>query len=151
KDIPGIVKVVREGDFLGIVAQNEWAAIKAARQIKATWSKAETLPDPAKLWDHVRNSKVFRDEVTSSIGNVGAAMAELDARTFKATYDFAVHTHGSIGPSCAVAEFKDGKLTSWSASQATHALRRQLATMFGLSPENVRCLYVEGAGCYGRN
>src|SRR5262249_51732405 len=75
KDIPGIVKVVREGDFLGIVAQNEWAAIKAARQIKATWSKAETLPDPAKLWDHVRNSKVFRDEVTSSIGNVGAAMA----------------------------------------------------------------------------
>jgi len=151
KDIPGIVKVVREGDFLGIVAQNEWAAIKAARQIKATWSKAETLPDPAKLWDHVRNSKVFRDEVTSSIGNVGAAMAELDARTFKATYDFAVHTHGSIGPSCAVAEFKDGKLTSWSASQATHALRRQLATMFGLSPDNVRCLYVEGAGCYGRN
>ena len=68
-----------------------------------------------------------------------------------ATYDFAIHTHGSIGPSCAVAEFKDGKLTSWSASQATHNLRKQLAKMFALPPENVRCIYIEGSGCYGRN
>src|SRR5262249_28979696 len=44
KDIPGIVKVVREGNFLGLVAENEWAAIKAAQQIKARWTKAETLP-----------------------------------------------------------------------------------------------------------
>ena len=50
-------------------------------------------------------------------------------------YDFAIHTHGSIGPSCAIAEFKDGKLTSWSASQATHDLRKQLAKMFGMPPE----------------
>ena len=68
-----------------------------------------------------------------------------------ATYDFAIHTHGSIGPSCAIAEFKDGKLTSWSASQATHTLQKQLATMFGLPLEDVRCIYVEGSGCYGRN
>ena len=52
------------------------------------------------------------------------------SRSSRATYDFAIHTHGSIGPSCAVAEFKDGKLTSWSASQATHNLRKQLAEMF---------------------
>jgi nicotinate dehydrogenase subunit B len=151
KDVPGIVNVVRDGDFLGILAENEWAAIKGARQLKAAWSKSEALPDSAKLWDHVRSSKVFRDEVTSSVGNVGAAMAELGARTLKATYDFAIHTHGSIGPSCAVAEFKDGKLTSWSASQATHNLRKQLATMFGISPDSVRCIYIEGSGCYGRN
>jgi nicotinate dehydrogenase subunit B len=68
-----------------------------------------------------------------------------------ATYDFAIHTHGSIGPSCAVAEWKDGKLTCWSASQATHMLRKQLANMLSVPPENVRCLYVDGAGCYGRN
>jgi CO/xanthine dehydrogenase Mo-binding subunit len=151
KDIPGIVKIVREGNFLGIVAENEWAAIKAAQQIKAGWSRAESLPDPSTLWTYVRASKVAKDEVTSSIGNVGAAMAEVDAKTITASYDFAVHTHGSIGPSCAVAEFKDGKLTSWSASQATHDLRRQLATMFRLSPGDVRCIYVEGSGCYGRN
>jgi nicotinate dehydrogenase subunit B len=151
KGIPGVVKVVRDGDFLGIVAENEWAAIKAAGDIKATWSRAENLPDPAKLWEHVRTSKVAKDEVTSSVGNVGAAMAEVGARVLKASYDFAIHTHGSIGPSCAVAEFKDGKLTSWSASQATHSLRKQLATMFRMSPEDVRCIYFEGSGCYGRN
>ena len=151
KNIPGVVKVVRDGDFLGVVAQNEWAAIKAARDIKATWSNAQNLPDPAKLWDHVRTSKVAKVEVTSSTGNVGAAFAELGAKTVSATYDFAIHTHGSIGPSCAVAEFKDGKLTSWSASQATHNLRKQLATMFRMPPDNVRCIYVEGSGCYGRN
>src|SRR5205807_7667493 len=94
---------------------------------------------------------VLQDEEPSSVGNVGAAMAELGAKTLKATYDFAIHTHGSIGPSCAVAELKDGKLTSWSASQATHNLRKQLATMFGISPDSVRCIYVEGSGCYGRN
>ncbi len=72
-------------------------------------------------------------------------------KKLSATYDFAIHTHGSIGPSCAIAEFKDGKLTSWSASQATHDLQKQLAKMFGLPLENVRCIYIEGSGCYGRN
>ena len=150
KTIPGIVKVVREGNFLGIVAQNEWAAIKGARQIKATWSKAETLPDPAKLWEHVRSSKVAKVEVTSNVNNAALVLAAAP-KIIKATYDFAIHTHGSIGPSCAIADFRDGKLTSWSASQATHSLRRQLAKMFALPVDNVRCVYLEGSGCYGRN
>jgi nicotinate dehydrogenase subunit B len=151
KDLPGIVKVVRDGDFLGVVAANEWAAIRGARELKATWSRAETLPDQAKLWDYVRATKVAKDEVTSNVGNTTEAMGKDGAKTLKATYDFAIHTHGSIGPSCAVAEFKNGKLTSWSASQATHALRAQLAQMLSLPPDDVRCIYVEGAGCYGRN
>ena len=150
-EIPGFIRVVREGNFLGIVAENEWAAVKAARDLKATWSKSETLPDPAKLWEHVRNTKVLTNDVTSSTGNVGAAMATVGAKVVSASYDFAIHTHGSIGPSCAIAEFKDGKLTSWSASQATHNLRKQLATMMRMPVENVRCIYLEGSGCYGRN
>ena len=149
-DIPGIVKVVHQVNFLAVVAQNEWAAIKGAQQIKATWSKSATLPDQAKLWEYVRATKVVKEEVTSNIGDTAAVMAR-DGKKLSASYDFAIHTHGSIGPSCAIAEFKDGKLTSWSASQATHALRRQLAEMFAMPPENVRCIYVEGAGCYGRN
>ena len=86
-----------------------------------------------------------------NVGNTAEAMGQAGAETLKATYDFAIHTHGSIGPSCAVAEFKDGKLTSWSASQATHNLRKQLATMFAMPANNVRCIYIEGSGCYGRN
>jgi CO/xanthine dehydrogenase Mo-binding subunit len=150
KDIPGLVKVVREDNFIGVVAETEWAAIKAAQKLKATWSKQETLPDQAKLWEHVRSTRVAKDEVTSNVGNTAEAMAQ-EARKLSATYDFAIHTHGSIGPSCAVAEFRDGKLTSWSASQATHNLRKQLAQMFAMPVEDVRCIYLEGAGCYGRN
>ena len=99
----------------------------------------------------MRASKVVKDEVTSNVGNTAEAMGKQGAKKLKATYDFAIHTHGSIGPSCAVAEFKDGKLTSWSASQATHNLRKQLAQMFGMPADNVRCIYLEGSGCYGRN
>ena len=74
----------------------------------------------------MRATKVVKDEVTSNVGNTTEAMSKDNAKTLKATYDFAIHTHGSIGPSCTVAELKDGKLTSWSASQATHANPRHL-------------------------
>jgi CO/xanthine dehydrogenase Mo-binding subunit len=150
QNIPGIVEVVRDGNFLGIVAQNEWSAVRAARELVTTWSKSETLPDQAKLWEHVRTSKVLKDDVTSNVGDAAGAMAA-DGRKLTATYDFAIHTHGSIGPSCAISEFTDGKLISWSASQATHNLRKQLAKMFSMSPDDVRCIYVDGSGCYGRN
>jgi nicotinate dehydrogenase subunit B len=85
--------------------------------------------------------------------NIGKAPEALKAapRTLRATFDFAIHTHGSIGPSCAVAQWKDGNLTCWSASQQTHELRKQLADMFGIQADHVRCIYIEGSGCYGRN
>jgi CO/xanthine dehydrogenase Mo-binding subunit len=148
--IPGIVKIVRIRNFLGVVAETEWSAIRAAQQLKVVWSKWEGLPDEARLWEHVRGTRVVRDDVTSNIGNAtdehGATMRKLSA-----SYDFAIHTHGSIGPSCAVASFVGGKLTCWTASQAVHDLRKQLAAMLGMSNDDVRCIYVEGAGCYGRN
>lgn len=151
KKIPGVARVVREGNFLGVVATNEWDAIRGADALKVTWSKSETLPDQAKLWEYVRASKVAKEEEYGKTGNTAEAMAKDGVKIIKATYDFAINTHGSIGPSCAVAEFKDGALTSWSASQATHALRKQLAQMFSLPLEKVRCIYIEGSGCYGRN
>lgn len=149
KNIPG-VKVVRDKNFLAVVAPSEWSAIKASQQLKTSWSKAATLPEQSKLWEHVRATKVAQDQVTSNTGNTQLAM-EKDGRKVSATYDFAVNLHASIGPSCAIADFKDGKLTSWSASQSTHSLRKQLAQMFAMPAENVRCIYVEGSGCYGRN
>jgi nicotinate dehydrogenase subunit B len=74
KSIAGIVQVVREGNFLGVVAQTEWAAIKGARDLKATWSKWEGLPEQAKLYEHVRATKVAVGETTGDVGNTGAAM-----------------------------------------------------------------------------
>jgi nicotinate dehydrogenase subunit B len=148
--VPGFVKLVREGNFVAVVARTEWGAIQAARALKAEWSDWSGLPDQQSLFESVRATKVVREEVTSSVGSVGPAL-EGAAHRIRATYDFAVHTHGSIGPSCAVAQFQDGALTCWTASQSTHALRGQLATMLALPIERIRCIYVDGAGCYGRN
>jgi CO/xanthine dehydrogenase Mo-binding subunit len=150
RTIPGIVKVVREDNFLAVVARTEWGAIRGAQQLKATWSDWAGLPDESRLWEHVRATKIVKDDVTSDVGHAEQVLPQA-ATHLSATYDFAIHTHGSIGPSCAVAEFRDGKLTSWSASQGTHSLRKQLATMLSLPEEHVRAVYVEGAGCYGRN
>ena len=150
KNIPGVVKVVREKNFLGVVAETEWGAIKAAQQLNATWSKWQGLPDQSKLWEYVRATKINKDDVTSNTGDVEQALQQA-AKKLSATYDFAIHTHGSIGPSCAVVEFKDGRVNCWSASQAAHNLRKQLAAMLSMPVSDVRALYVEGAGCYGRN
>ncbi len=148
--IAGIVKVVRQENFLGVVAADEWAAIKGARQLAVQWSEWLGLPDERYLWDHVRNTKIVKDDVTSNKGDSSGAMSGA-AHRLAATYDFAIHTHGSIGPSCAVAQFEGGRLTCWSASQGTHNLRKQLAAMFSLKDDQVHCVYVDGAGCYGRN
>ncbi len=149
KGIKG-VRVVRQGSFLAVVAESEWAAVKGARQLKATWSKWEGLPEQSKLWEHVRNTPVAKDDVAVNQGDPKAAMARA-AKTIKATYDFAVHTHGSMGPSCAVADVKDGKAMVWSPSQAPHWLRRELGATLQMDPANIRIQYLDGAGCYGRN
>ena len=150
RKIKGYVRAVRKGDFLAVVATSEWAAISASRAIVAKWSDWAGLPDESKLFEYVRNSKVERSEVFQSTGNTGEAQ-QTGGRTLQATYDLAMNTHGSIGPSCALADFKQGRLTVWTPSQASHLLRLQLASMLRMKPENVRCIYVEGAGCYGRN
>jgi nicotinate dehydrogenase subunit B len=151
RGLPGYIRTVREGNFLAVVAENEWDAIRASRAIKAKWSDWQGLPDKKKLFEYVRASKVEADEVLQNVGDSAAALRASGVKPLKATYDFAIHTHGSIGPSAAVAQWKDGELTVWTASQQTHLLRKQLATMFRTTDANVRCLYVEGSGCYGRN
>ena len=150
RKIPGYVSTVRKNDFVAVVARDEWAAIRAARAVRTDWAKWEGLPEKAKLWEFVRATPVARDDVTQNTGNAADAL-KTAPRTLKATFDFAIHTHGSIGPSCAIARWQDGNLTCWTASQQTHELRKQLADMFGVKHDNVRCIYLEGSGCYGRN
>ncbi len=150
KRVKGFARTVREGNFLAVVAETEWAAIKASAALKAEWSKWDGLPEEDRLWEYVRSTRINHSDVLQNVGNAADA-AQAAPRRLGATYDFAIHTHGSIGPSCAVAQWKDGKLTCWTASQATHLLRRQLAQMFGVSAADVRCIYIDGSGCYGRN
>jgi nicotinate dehydrogenase subunit B len=143
-------RVVREKNFLAVVADTEWAAVKAARALKATWSTWEGLPEQSKLWEHVRATPVAKDDVAVDRGNPKAAIAGA-AKKLTATYDFAVHTHGSMGPSCAVADVKDGRAEIWSPSQAPHWLRKEVAATLQMDAKDVHIQYLDGAGCYGRN
>jgi CO/xanthine dehydrogenase Mo-binding subunit len=112
RGIRGLIRVVHQGAFVGVLAETEWAAIRAARDLKVRWSSWAELPEQAKLWEHVRATPVAQAQVTSERGDPAAAIQGA-ARRFATTYDFAIHTHGSMGPSCAVAEFRDGRLTTW--------------------------------------
>ena len=151
KDIPGVVKVVREGNFLGVVAESEWAAIKAAQKLKAAWSKWERLPEQAKLYEHVRATKVVKDEVTSNVGDTAEALGKEGAKKLKPpTTSPSTPTARSARPARSP--------SSRTASSPRGRPRRRRTTcassspqMFGMPVENVRCIYLEGSGCYGRN
>ena len=150
RQVGGFVQTVRKGDFLAVVARNEWAAIKAANAMRVTWTAGTGLPDQSTVFDDWRKRPIAKEEVTQNVGDAKAAL-DGSARRIKATYDFAVQTHATIGPSCAVADFKDGKLTVWTSSQATHSMQHELTAVTGLPREAIRLVFIEGAGCYGRN
>jgi len=150
RKVNDFVRTVRKDNFLAVLAKTEWGAVKAMRAMKADWGPAESLPDPATVFDHWRGLKLAKEDVTQKVGDAPAALAAAK-RKVKARYDFAVQTHASIGPSCAVAQFREGQLTVWSASQATHSLVTEIAPIVGIAPEKIRIVHLEGAGCYGRN
>ena len=150
--IPG-ARVVRIGGFLGVLAQREWHAVRAARLLRATWSPAANLPDQAKLFDVVRATRVARDETLAQRGELSGLTSALagGGRTLTATYRWPIQTHGSIGPSCAVADVRPDRATIWTASQSTHRFQPAFARILGLPPDRVRLIYLDGAGCYGMN
>ena len=150
RKIGGFVQTVRKGDFVAVLAKNEWAAVKAARALKVSWTGGVTLPEKRTVFETWRQRPIAKKDATQKVGDAPAALAGA-AKRVKASYEFAVQTHASIGPSCAVAEFKDNKLTLWSASQATHSMQDEIASITGLPRADIRLLYLDGAGCYGRN
>jgi CO/xanthine dehydrogenase Mo-binding subunit len=145
------VRVVRKGNFLAVVAKKEWTAIKAARQLKVEWSDWSGLPEQGKVYDALRALPLADKSVMAATGNVDQALATPGAQSLKARYAWPAQTHGSIGPSCAIAQYRDGSMTLWSATQGPHLTRKQVAALLKLPEDKVRLIYVEGAGCYGRN
>jgi CO/xanthine dehydrogenase Mo-binding subunit len=150
KDVKTLKRVVRIKNFLAVVAGTEWDAVRAAEKLRANWSSWAGLPEMAKIYDYVRATPIAKDEEPLKVGDAPTALAGA-ARKLAATYEFAIHTHGSIGPSCAVADVRDGTVTIWSASQAGHFLRKQVGELLGMPESAVRVIYLDGAGCYGRN
>ena len=150
KDIPG-VRVVWQKDFLGLIAEKEWDAIKAADKLKVEWSNASPgFPETAAIYDHIRKAPVRKRDEGKPTGNVDEAFRTA-ARVVEAEYEWPFQSHASMGPACALVEIKDGQATCWTGSQKSHFVRDGVAVMLDLPPEKVRAIWVPGPGAYGRN
>jgi nicotinate dehydrogenase subunit B len=151
KDIPG-AKVVWEKGFIGVVADKEWDAIKAAQRLKIEWSEVQApFPDPEALYEHIRKAPVRKREVDDKqTGNVDEAF-ETAARVIEAEYEYPFQSHASMGPGCAIVEIKDGQATLWTGSSKSHYARDGVAAILGLSPDKVHGIWKPGPGAYGRN
>jgi nicotinate dehydrogenase subunit B len=149
RDIPGLVAVVRIGDFVGIVAEREENAAKAAAQLKVTWKPVPTLPDLDDLATALRaNPSTPRTLIDK--GDVDAAI-KAAAKPIARTYIWPYQMHGSIGPSCAVADYQDEQTRVWSGTQNPHHLRTELARLVHRREVEIEVIRLEAAGCYGRN
>ena len=148
KAIPGVVAVVREGSFVGVLAEREEAAIAAQRALRgaAKWNPAPPLPRDIHAW--LRENAVDH-RVISEKSDARANASE--TRTLSASYSKPYISHASIGPSCALARFDRGRLSVWSHSQGIFNLRRDLSLALELPEEAVVVRHAEGAGCYGHN
>ncbi len=147
--VPGLVAVVRLGDFVGVVAEREENAAAAAAALNLTWKPWPGLGDLARpeaaLRANPSTPRVLRDT-----GGVDEAIAGA-AEPMRRTYVWPFQMHGSIGPSCSVADFRADGLTVWSGTQNPLMLRADLATLLDLPEERIEVIRHEAAGCYGRN
>ena len=156
ESMPGVVKVVRDGNFLAVVADREYECVKAMRALQraAQWQPGAALPDQSHLSETLlglsSQDATILDRQESISETLGAAASHTPI-TLTATYSRPYLSHGSIGPSCAVAHLADGVMTIWTHTQGVYPDRRAIAEMLRLSPEKVHCIHVEGSGCYGHN
>jgi CO/xanthine dehydrogenase Mo-binding subunit len=150
KNVAGILKIVVNGSFLGVITQNEYQAIKAQQWLKlhSKWSGGVTLPTAANDAAYFKNlsakTERVREKGTMSLGNNGNTLV-------KAAYFKPYIMHGSIGPSCAVAIYDNNQLHVWSHSQGVYPLRGSLSKLLQLPVENIQVTGVQGSGCYGHN
>jgi CO/xanthine dehydrogenase Mo-binding subunit len=151
RKIPGFVKIVREGSFVGVVAKTQWAAINAAEALKVAWAPPATkLPANADaLFAYLKNTKPARSLKPVDKGNVAEALSKAK-KTYEASYRWPFQLHGMIGPSCSVADVKGDKATIWSGPQGPFRTRATVATILKIPEKNVRVIYHEASGSYGR-
>ena len=144
----GVLKVVRNGSFLAVVAEREYQAIVAMRELAkaARWQEQPALPPQTGLYEHFQ--RLPREDFVD-LG--GASELATGTGTIRATYRRPYQMHASIGPSCAVALLQDGVYTIYSHTQGVYPLRAAIAEMLTAPAERIRIIHMEGSGCYGHN
>nr|WP_216295520.1 molybdopterin cofactor-binding domain-containing protein [Delftia acidovorans]MCA1071356.1 Nicotinate dehydrogenase subunit B [Delftia acidovorans] len=149
--LPGIVKVVVQGDFVGIVAEREEQAIAAMRQLEVKWKDWAGVPD---LSLNAMHDTLVKHEKTDRMLREDAGIDEAfsgSKKVIEADYVWPYHLHASIGPSCAVAEVSASQIQVWTGSQNPHDVRKDIATLTGMAADQINVTRLEASGCYGRN
>jgi CO/xanthine dehydrogenase Mo-binding subunit len=142
-------RVIRKRDFIGVVAANEWDAVRAARDLKVQWDQPAALPGSAGLHQQMRASKTT-DRVVLENGDINAAFgaaAHLVSQTYRGPYQ----AHAPFGPNCALADVKADSALVMCSTQNIYDTRRKVAQVLGLAVEKVAIRYYEGSGTYGRS
>jgi nicotinate dehydrogenase subunit B len=149
--IPGVVKVVVKGNFVGVVAENEWSAIRAAKALKIGWSApVQAFPEREDLYRHMRAATPKATRVMANQGDAAAVLATATKKV-ESSYEWPFQSHASMGPGCAVADFQPaGVTTIWSGAQKPHALQQGIAQLLNLPADKVHVIWVEDSGSYGR-
>jgi CO/xanthine dehydrogenase Mo-binding subunit len=146
--VPGVVDVVRDGSFLGVVAEREENALRALGALRCTWRETDSLPDERDLAGFLLAAPA--EETVLEDTTTGAASVE-GLRRVRARFHRPYLAHASIAPSCGLARWDGDRLTVWSHSQGVHKLRSEICRSLGLAADAVVVRHVEGAGCYGHN
>jgi nicotinate dehydrogenase subunit B len=151
KSIRG-ARVVREKDFVAVLAPREWDAVRAAQRLKVDWHALDgAFPAMDQLHEHIRSAKVVKREEPVKKGDLAAAFSAPGVRIVEAQYEWPFQSHASMGPGCAVADARADRCTVWTGSQKPHFVRDGVARLLGMAPEKVRAIWVAGPGSYGRN
>ena len=148
-DIPGLMAVVVKGDFVAVVARREEHAIRASRRLKVRWRHPPPLP-PLNDPEAAVRANPSTERLLHQAGDTAIALEDHPGR-HAATYVWPYQMHGSIGPSCAVADYRNSAVTVWSGTQNPHFLHADVMALLALPESAVRIVRMEASGCYGRN
>jgi nicotinate dehydrogenase subunit B len=148
--LPGVLGVVSIGDFVGVVAEREEQAIRAAKALKVRWQPVTGLPDLNDPTSAIEKAPA-KPRLLQEAGDVDAARAQPGVTTLERTYSWPYQMHASIGPSCAVADYREGRITVWSGTQGPQSLRNELSRLVDRDEGDIEVIRLEAAGCYGRN
>jgi len=142
-------RVVRQGDFVGVVAPEEWDVVRAAQQLKVTWESRVTLPGTAGMHQQMRASKTT-DRVVLKTGDIEAALnsaAHVVSRSYRGPYQ----AHAPFGPNCALADVKADATLVMCSTQNIYETRAKVAAVLAMPVEKVNIRYYEGSGTYGHS
>jgi len=149
RNVRGLVKVVVRKDFVGVVAETQYAAAVAACQLAVQWNPGPELPPQQNFFDYLQKQP-SRDVLGVDSGDVDAQLSSVGS-VIRAKYTYPYQMHGSVGTSCAVADVKADSATVWSATQSAYPTRSIIAKLLNMPLDKIRVIFVRGSGCYGLN